>query len=189
MPERETSPIHRPRRRLPALVASGALAFACALALPAGVRAQDAGGIPVGSKAPVVGVQDLTGRIVQVPSAGAPVLLEFWATWCPNCEELEPRMKAVHAKYGSRVRFYAVAVNVNESPARVSRHVASRKLAYPVYYDASGAATREYDVPATSFVVVTDASGRIVYTGLGGDQKLDAVLARVAPTPRPGGKS
>jgi thiol-disulfide isomerase/thioredoxin len=159
------------------------------LLAPRGVAAQDAGGIAPGARAPVVSAQDLTGRTVPVgPVAGVPVLIEFWATWCPYCERLEPRMKAVHAKYGRQVRFYAVAVNVNESVARVARHVASRGLRYPVLYDASGAATREYDVPATSFVVIIDADGRVAYTGMGDGQDLAAALAHVLASTRPGGR-
>jgi thiol-disulfide isomerase/thioredoxin len=176
-----------PRRRLRAPLVLGLVLLLHALA-PGAVAAQDAGGIALGTLAPVVGTQDLAGRTVPVgPVAGVPVLIEFWATWCPYCERLEPRMKAAHVRYGQRVRFYAVAVNVNESVARVARHVASRGLRYAVLYDASGAATREYDVPATSFVVIMDAAGRVAYTGLGGDQELDAALARVLASTRPGG--
>ena len=156
-------------------------------ALPGRARAQDAGGIEVGARAPVIQAQDLAGKAVPLDAIGrTPTLIEFWATWCPYCQKLEPRMKAVYQKYGRRVRFYAVAVNVNESPTRVSRYTASHALPYTILYDASGEATRAYDVPATSFVVITDATGRVAYTGLGDGQDLDAALARVAAVPRTG---
>jgi hypothetical protein len=35
-----------------------------------------------------------------------------------------------------------------------------------------------YDVPATSYVVVLDKAGKVVYTGLGGKQAIDAALAK-----------
>jgi len=34
-------------------------------------------------------------------------------------------------------------------------------------------------VPATSYVVLVDRSGKVVYTGLGGDQDLAAALKKV----------
>jgi hypothetical protein len=34
-------------------------------------------------------------------------------------------------------------------------------------------------VPATSFVVVIDKTGKVVYTGLGGTQDLDAQIKKV----------
>lgn len=174
--------VRAPAALPPALFVVGAL---LAAARPA--RAQDVGGIAVGSRAPAVAAVDLAGRSLRLPvGSGKPALIEFWATWCPYCQKLEPRMKAVFRKYGARVRFYAVAVNVNESPARVGRYVTAHALPYPILYDASGEATRAYDVPATSFVVITDAAGRVAYTGLGDAQELDAALARVLEAPRTG---
>jgi thiol-disulfide isomerase/thioredoxin len=165
------------------------LAVLATLAVPfaAPLAAQDVGGIVVGSPAPPLQGIDLRGRELRVAPGGArPLLIEFWAAWCPHCERLEPRMKAAYAKYGRRVRFLNVAVNVNESLTRVARTAAARGLPYPVLYDASGAATRDYDVPATSFVVIADAGGRVVYTGQGEDQDLDAALGHMLAT-KPGG--
>ncbi len=159
--------------------------LALAAAGPPPARAQEAGGIDVGAAAPALTAQDLSGKAVRLDAIGrGPALIEFWATWCPYCQKLEPRMKAAYRKYGARVHFYAVAVNVNESPTRVGRYAAEHVLPYAVVYDASGDATRAYDVPATSFVVVTDAAGRVAYTGLGDGQDLDAALARVLEAPR-----
>ncbi len=167
------------------VMALALLALAAAAAAP--VRAQDVGGIALGAAAPAISAQDLAGRPVRLDAIGrGPALIEFWATWCPYCQKLEPRMKAAYRKYGGRVRFYAVAVNVNESPTRVGRYAAAHALPYAIVYDASGDATRAYDVPATSFVVVTDATGRVAYTGLGDGQDLDAALARVLEAPRNG---
>ena len=35
-----------------------------------------------------------------------------------------------------------------------------------------------FDAPATSYVVVLDKTGRVVYTGLGGKQNLEAALKK-----------
>jgi thiol-disulfide isomerase/thioredoxin len=161
-----------------------ASAFVCALiasaTLSTPLRAQEVEGIAIGTVAPSFVVSDLSGRSVRVaPVPGKPMLIEFWATWCEFCERLEPTMKSTFAKYGNSVQFAAVAVNVNQTPRRVAKHVQDRSLAYPVYYDASGAATRAYDVQATSFVVVIDKQGKVVYTGMGDKQNLDAALRRV----------
>src|SRR6266487_93407 len=92
-----------------------------------------------------------------------PVLLEFWATWCPLCKALEPSLKAAHAKYGTTVKFIAVGVGVNETPASIKRHLANHPLPFPVLYDASGAAVRAYQAPTTSYIVVVDRAGKVVY--------------------------
>jgi thiol-disulfide isomerase/thioredoxin len=129
----------------------------------------------------VVTVHDLDGKPVDLGQyiGKKPVLLEFWATWCTNCEELLPRVRAAHAAYGGKVEFIGVNVTVNQSPARVRRWLETNKPPYRTLYDDQGASTRAYQVPATSYVVMVDRSGKIAYTGLGGDQDLDAALRRI----------
>jgi len=144
------------------------------------VMAQSGEGIAIGTTAPAVTVADASGRTVRVaPTIGRPMLIEFWATWCEFCERLEPTMKATYNKYGGKVQFAAIAVNVNQSPRRVAKHVKDRSLKYPVYYDDSGKATDAYDVAATSFVVIIDKKGKVAYTGVGDKQDLDAAIRGV----------
>jgi thiol-disulfide isomerase/thioredoxin len=104
------------------------------------------------------------------------VLLEFWATWCGNCKELEPRWMAAQKKFGDKVEFVGVAVSVNQSVERVRRYTAAHMTGFTHFYDRRGNAIEAYDVPATSYVVVIDKSGTVVYTGLGGKQDIEAAL-------------
>jgi len=143
--------------------------------------AQDVG-LAVGTKAPVVAVEDLDGKPVDLGAyiGHQPVVLEFWATWCPLCKALEPALKAAQARWGHTVRFIAIGVGVNQSPASIKRHLADHPLPFPVLYDVSGAAVRAYDAPTTSYVVVVDKSGTVTYTGTGTEQDIAAVLQRLA---------
>jgi thiol-disulfide isomerase/thioredoxin len=156
-----------------------ALALATSATTAATARAQDIG-LPLGTAGPAAQVETLDGAPVNLGQyvGKSPVLLEFWATWCENCHALEPTMKAMHAKYGSRVSFVGVAVSVNQSPARVKAYVAKHELPWTQVFDRHGNASGAYDAPATSYVVVLDRAGRVVYTGLGGDQDLESALRR-----------
>lgn len=158
---------------------TGLLALAL-LALPTGVRAQDLG-LAVGSIAPSAKVHTLDGKEADLAQyvGKTPTVIEFWATWCPNCKELEPTLLEAAKKYGSRVKFVGVAVSVNESPERVKAFVAKHGLPGDHYFDTKGNATDAYDVPATSYVVVIDKAGKIAYTGLGGKQDLEAAIKKV----------
>ncbi|HYL21120.1 MAG TPA: TlpA disulfide reductase family protein [Gemmatimonadales bacterium] len=165
----------------------GAVAVGLGLvAAGAPLVAQEAdAGIPLGATPPAVTIADLDGRpvpLAQVIGTG-PALVEFWATWCPLCRALEPRLKAAHAQYGTRVKFVAVAVAVNETPASIRRHLARHPLPFPLLWDSGGAATRAFQAPSTSYIVVLDGRGAVVYTGVGADQDLAAPLARAAGTP------
>jgi thiol-disulfide isomerase/thioredoxin len=162
-----------------ARLAAGLFALAL-LALPTSVRAQDLG-LAVGSIAPSAKVYTLDGKEADLAQyvGKTPTVIEFWATWCPNCKELEPTLLEAAKKYGSRVKFVGVAVSVNESPERVKAFVAKHGLPGDHYFDAKGNATDAYDVPATSYVVVIDKAGKIAYTGLGGKQDLETAIKKV----------
>jgi len=142
-------------------------------------RAQDVG-LELGTKAPAAAVETLDGKPANLAQyvGKAPVLIEFWATWCPNCRELEPNLKAVHAKYANQIKFVGVSVSVNQSPERVKAYVAKHEIPGDQFFDRNGAATGAYDVPATSYVVVLDKTGKVVYTGLGGDQDLEKAIRK-----------
>lgn len=142
--------------------------------------AQDELGISLGAKAPGARVLTLDGKTVDLGQyiGKEPVFLEFWATWCGNCRELEPQMQSMVKKYGDQMKFVAVAVSVNQSPARVKAYAEKHAYAHEVVYDAKGHAVDAYNAPATSYVVVIDKAGKVVYTGLGGDQDLEAAVRK-----------
>jgi thiol-disulfide isomerase/thioredoxin len=154
------------------------LAAALLLAAPLPARAQ--GGLAVGTTAPAAAVQTLDGKATDLSRyvGRGPVLIEFWATWCSNCKELEPQLRRIATRYAGRVTLLGVAVSANQSAARVQAYAAKHKLPLQVLYDHAGEATDRYDVPATSYVVVLDRAGKVVYAGQGGDQDLEAAVRR-----------
>ena len=155
-----------------------AVPFVVALASPA-LRAQESG-LPIGTKAPDALLETLDGTAATLAPviAGKPAVIEFWATWCPNCRELEPTMAAALQKHGARVAFIGVAVSVNQSSERVRRYTAEHLLGFTHFYDRKGNGVEAYDVPATSHVVVLDKTGKIVYTGVGGTQDIEAAIQK-----------
>lgn len=147
--------------------------------VPAVANAQESG-IEVGSAAPNARLERLDGTAVDLSTwiGKGPVVMEFWATWCENCRALEPAMKAAQQRYAGRVTFLAIAVSVNQSPERVKTYVERHGLVAEQLFDRHGQATGAYEAPATSYVVVLDRRGRVVYTGLGGTQDLDAAIRK-----------
>jgi thiol-disulfide isomerase/thioredoxin len=157
--------------------------LALALLLSAAPAAAQEVGLPIGTKAPSAIVEMLDGRRVDLASyfGKQPVLVEFWASWCESCKQLEPQIRSVARKYAGRVKLVAVAVSVNQSPARVRAFAKQHPLPMEIVYDRAGTATGEYDAPATSYVLVVDRAGKVVYTGQGGDQDLDAAIRKASP--------
>lgn len=157
------------------------VALAAAVVTPlaaAPLTAQDLG-IKVGATAPGAAVETLDGKATDLATilAGKTTVMEFWATWCPNCKQLEPTITAAHAKYKDRVQFIAVAVSLNQSVERVRAYQQRYQLPFTYVYDRRGDASDAYDAPATSYIVIVNAAGKVTYTGVGGQQNLDAAIA------------
>jgi thiol-disulfide isomerase/thioredoxin len=142
-------------------------------------RGQDLG-LPIGSTPRATTVHTLDGKPVDLSRyiGKTPVLIEFWATWCGNCRELMPTLTAAEKKFGDKVKFVVLAVAINQSPERVRKYMAAHPQKHETLYDTDGRAAAEFDAPATSYVVILDRAGRVVYTGLGGKQDLEKGLAK-----------
>lgn len=155
------------------------VAVVAVTALGTQARAQDSG-IEVGSKAPTASVETLDGKPAELSSVfgKGPVVIQFWATWCPTCKALEPAMQAAQQKYVGKVAFVGVAVSVNQSPRAVQAYSEKHSPKMTHFFDRRGKAVDAYEVPATGFVVVVNKAGSVVYTGLGSQQDIDAAIKK-----------
>lgn len=153
--------------------------LAAVIAAPSLLSAQEAG-IPVGNIAPNAALETLDGRPAQLATwiGKQPVVLEFWASWCSNCKALEPELVKVTKEFARQVKFVGVAVSANQTPERVKRYMQVHAIPLEMLYDRRGTAVDAYDVPATSYVVVIDRKGKVVYTGSGGSQDLQSAIRK-----------
>jgi thiol-disulfide isomerase/thioredoxin len=162
-------------------VAAGSILALGAILVPGVTAGQDIS-LPLGTQAPAAALEDLEGNPVQIldyVEEGKPTLIEFWASWCENCEALQPQLDQIHAELGSRVNVVAVAVAVSQSQRRVRRHVEDHGIEYPYLWDGQGEAVKAYEIPGTSIVVILDGSGAVAYTGSGRDQDLVGEIAKL----------
>jgi thiol-disulfide isomerase/thioredoxin len=154
-------------------------ALAAGLVLAGAAAGQDVG-LPLGQVPEAVQVEDLEGNAVSLGEyvGRKPLLIEFWATWCPLCAALEPRIEAARRRHGDALEILIVAVGVNQTPRSIRRHIARHAPPGRVLFDARGRATRAFMAPTTSYVVALDAQGRVVYTGVGEDQDIAGAAAK-----------
>ncbi|MEK9502799.1 TlpA family protein disulfide reductase [Gaopeijia maritima] len=159
------------------LLSFTALAFAALLSAPP--AAAQGVGLDLGTPAPAAAMEDLEGNAVDLSDyiePGKLTLIEFWATWCDLCEQLQPQIDQIVADHADEVNVVAVAVAVSQSQRRVQRHVDEHGATYPHLWDGSGNAVRAYNAATTSIVMLIDGEGTVVYSGVGGDQDLVAAV-------------
>ncbi len=120
----------------------------------------------VGYLAPDLTLRRLDGEELSLSDLrGQPVMLNFWATWCPPCRAEIPALEQVWREGGSDVM--VIGVNVQENPAVVEAFVIDYGMSYPVVLDPDGEAARLYRVRAFPTTYFIDGQGRIarVFSG------------------------
>lgn len=143
-------------------------------------------GIALGATPPAVTIETLDGQPANLAAliGKKPVLLEFWATWCPLCEALFPKIAAAQRRYAGKIDVVIIAVAVNQTKRSIVRHLERHPMPFAtVYWDTEGRATRAFQAPSTSYVVSLNAAGKVVYTGLGEDQDIDMAFRRAVSVP------
>ncbi len=91
-----------------------------------------------------------------------PVLLVFWATWCPYCNEAVPEINALRsAAAGGDLRI--LALDYKESRETVDAFVRARGVRYPVLLDADGAVAKKYGVVGIPTYVLIGREGKVAY--------------------------
>lgn len=168
--------------RLSAVLAAALFAVVIASAPAASQQT----GSAVGERAPSLMLETLDGQTLDLAEyiGKTPVVLHFFADWCSLCGAQIPSLRTAVARYGATVKFIGVAVSASQSVERARRYARTHGLTHDLVYDATGEATDAYDVPTTSYVVVIDSRGVIVFTGSGADLDIAAAARRVVD---PGG--
>jgi thiol-disulfide isomerase/thioredoxin len=98
---------------------------------------------------------------------GKVVVLDFWATWCGPCREVEPLIEQVGQMFKSSNDIVFLALNSDDDRTRVAPYLAKQKIAgTPVFADGLDALLNVHALPT---VLVLDRTGKIAYRSDGVD--------------------
>ncbi len=125
---------------------------------------------------------DLDGRPIRLADLrGRPVWINFWATWCPPCQQETPTLQKVYERHRAD-RLALIAVSVQETtPEDVRRYAQTYGLTYTIGFDATSAVFktyRAYGLPTQLFI---DRNGviRNVWKGPLTQEQAEALLASI----------
>ena len=122
----------------------------------------------VGKEAHGFTVNDLSGKNVSFSEfKGKPILLNFWATWCPYCREERPYLNSLYKEYRDR-GLIIVAVSTDRSPSKVREYLNEIPMEFVVLHDNKNEAAGSYGVYSlqTSFLIDRDGIIRHKFMGL-----------------------
>lgn len=114
--------------------------------------------------APDFSLQKLGGGTIALADykGKKPVILDFWATWCPNCARDIPHQEAWYQKYQDKIE--VIGIDLQEDPSVVAKAVSDRGITYPIALDPQAATAQAYGVPGTNYHVLVDKNGNVVKT-------------------------
>lgn len=130
--------------------------------------------INAGDMAPDFTVKMLDGSEVTLSKLqGKPTLLIFWATWCPPCRvELSKLQEHIIDRYGESIN--VLPISRGEERAKVDEFITNKGYTFAVGLDGDQSIYQKY---ATNYIprcFVIDAKGKVLYSGVGYDEKVAA---------------
>ncbi len=147
---------------------------------PFGETAEAPASDAVGQPRPALTLDDLGGRSHHLDEwNGQVVLVNFWATWCPPCQDEMPLLDRLHARYEDE-GFAVVGIAIDRRD-RVEQFVEAHGIGFPVLLGDAEAARSSADFGnafgALPFSAVIDREGIIRFTWMGQLQEAEAVAA------------
>jgi peroxiredoxin len=134
----------------------------------------------VGAYAPDFELVDISGNIVRLSDfRGQPVLINFWATWCPPCL-LE--MPGIQSRYETHYpNLVVLAIDVGEDKEVVEAYSQYVNLPFNPLVDTNTDVARLYQIRGnpTSFFIDAEGIIKVMHIGMMTEEALDRNLAEI----------
>lgn len=114
---------------------------------------------------------------------GKPVVINFWASWCPPCTAELPYFERLAQTYGDKVTI--VTVDWDEQPGIATAYLRSHDIALPVVNDQQSDIYKAYSLSEVPDTLVLDAQGNVTYVSVGelSWHELDGAVQHVLTAP------
>jgi peroxiredoxin len=118
--------------------------------------------LKIGSTAPSFSLPRLGGGdpVTLAGYAGVPVMVSFFASWCPHCREELADFATVARQQSGKLA--VIGVDANDGPGGAAQPLlAQAHASYPVAVDAQGSVARRYLLSALPVTYFLDRTGRV----------------------------
>ena len=129
-----------------------------------------------GSKASNFTLMDLEGNEVSLKQfEGKPVVLNFWATWCPPCRNEMPEFNELDKQFKETKEAVLLMVNMTdgrrETKATVQNFIKKNKFGMKVLLDTEGTASQLYNIRYLPTTYIINSKGVVSATLTGGTDR------------------
>ena len=114
----------------------------------------------VGQSLPKLSVQWLDKK---PETEGKPMIVEFWATWCPPCRSSIPHLNEIYAKY--KDKGLQIVGITDEDRAKIKKFEKEVPIEYAVGLDANGKYAKPFGIQGIPHAVLVDKTGKVVWEG------------------------
>jgi peroxiredoxin len=97
---------------------------------------------------------------------GKPLIVNFWATWCPPCRAEMPSMQRAWEQVRNE-GIELIAINVGESEEIIGRFLEQVPVEFPVPMDRDSKVVQAWPVRGLPTTFVVDPRGRLAYKAAG----------------------
>jgi thiol-disulfide isomerase/thioredoxin len=121
-----------------------------------------------GNKAPDFEATTMSGEKISLSALkGKPVILNFWATWCPPCKEEIPELNSFYQKYKDRV--IMLGIEIGEPKEEVEQFLKNQSILYPIVLDSEqkSSISELYRISLVPTTFIVDENGKILNVILG----------------------
>ncbi len=123
-------------------------------------------GTKVGDLAPDFQLQTLDGQTISLAALrGKPVLINFWATWCPFCRAERPVIQQIYNDWQSKDLVVLTVDIIGSTPSETSSNLATfmqnNNYTFPALLDVNMQVTKSYNIKSTPTNFLSDKDGVI----------------------------
>lgn len=138
------------------------LIFGCDTKQPPPTKALDPPQTAISNKAPDFTLKDLTGKKVKLSDlvGQKPLVLDFWASWCPSCRTELPKMVKLYNNCKDKINI--VGINLDRTLENAQKYTKEHNVPYPNLYDENGKVVNLYGIFGIPALVIINSQGEII---------------------------
>ncbi len=127
-------------------------------------------------------MEDAEGNVLRLSDfiGEKPVIVNFWASWCPPCKAELPDFDEACQTYGDEIQFLMVNLTdgAKETKATAQALIDSEGFTFPVFFDTMGQAASGYELYSIPVTLAISAEGKVLsrQTGALTHDALDSLI-------------